>query len=85
MAFDEVAVIGVHQPHEGCEIRGRLRMQFGAEDRRLGGEFRHKIGDLRWGVFKPCGLDAARRFDEFIGRCHDPSTLSIFRLFSVVR
>lgn len=84
MAFYEVAVIGVHQPHGRRKIRRRLRMQPGAADRRLCSEFGDQIGDLRRGVIKPCGFYAAGRFDELIGQYYGRSTFSICKAFLAV-
>jgi hypothetical protein len=44
MPFDQVAVIGVHDPNEACEVCRRLGMQCFAKGRRSRNQFGDGIG-----------------------------------------
>ena len=58
MALDQVAVVGVHDPHEIGEVRRRPRMQRLAERRRRRRQLRDDIRDRPRRVGQPGRLDA---------------------------
>ena len=58
VAFDEVAVVGVHDAHETGEIGGRARMKRLTERRRGRCKFGHEIGNRLGRILETGRLDA---------------------------
>src|SRR6266851_798541 len=66
MAFDEVAVIRVHDPHEIGEVRGGTRIERVLQLRRRRRKLGYDVGNRLGSVLETCRLDAldalGRRF-----------------------
>ncbi|WP_342364214.1 hypothetical protein [Terrarubrum flagellatum] len=63
MSLDEIAIVGVHHPHERSKICGRARMQSLAKRRRCGGKLGNGIGDGLADLFGPRRLDPLHGFN----------------------
>ena len=67
MTFDQVAVLGVHHPHEACEVRSRTWMERPSQRGRCRGDLRYDIRNRLAGLFQPGGLYPVFGLDQ----CHD--------------
>src|SRR5258708_38601446 len=70
MSLDEIAVIGVHDPHDAGKIGGRVRVQGVAELRRRRRQLGNDVRDGLGNVFDTRRLDAlsALDFGSIFGR-----------------
>ena len=64
VAFDEIAVIGIHDAHQAGEVRRGAGMQAVAEFCRCRGDFRDEIGNSLGSVLKTGRLDALNAFER---------------------
>ena len=72
MAFDQIAVIGVHDAHEVGKGGGRRGVQAAAEPGGRRSKLRHDVIELARHLIEQCGFDSRDRFEiRRIGRFID--------------
>ena len=67
VAFDQVRVIAVHDPHEIGERGSGAGVKPGAEPGRQHRDFGDQVKELAARVFQQAGLDPAWGFDQWLG------------------